>query len=115
MCRRLPVFPSISIHAPVWGRGYGVGVIVTGNDNFNSRPRVGAGRERYIIGQGVAVISIHAPVWGRAHGLLHRSGSLLDFNSRPRVGAGSRKIVFMYSTYYFNSRPRMGAGAPCDS
>ena len=99
----------ISIHAPVWGRaaahkrsakreifqftppcGGGLAraaVDAVGHD-FNSRPRVGAGRERYIIGQGVAVISIHAPVWGRAYTPNLENPPVADFNSRPRVGAG---------------------------
>ncbi len=72
---------NISIHAPVWGRGfYGVGVVVTGNISIHA-PVWGRGSLAGMNATGES-ISIHAPVWGRA------TRPRGNFNSRPRVGAG---------------------------
>ena len=57
---------TISIHAPVWGRGGGdAGGDPRSARHFNSRPRMGAGG--HFSGRlcRAAAISIHAPVWGR--------------------------------------------------
>ena len=119
---------DVSIHAPVWVRPFDENNLTLyfkfqfthpcGCDlfrppllsdacGFNSRTRVGATHNMYLICVSFNV-SIHAPVWVRPR-LRRRQGPSCRFQFTHPCGCDGRSGLSPEGTWSFNSRTRVGA------
>ena len=124
--------PSISIHAPAWGRDDFHGGLGYQTHDFNPRARMGArpaaiaaccdcsqfqstrphgGATALFHGaEQSSAISIHAPAWGRDSAHFFRSSASCRFQStRPHGGATHGICRRRFRRWDFNPRARMGA------